>query len=167
MPKSNICIVGLTKSFTDELCKQLSSTLEMFYANVDDLLEYELLDKLKIEEVCGREYLLKEELSVIRRICSFDNTVINIDYSNLNNDTTLEYVKSSSVIIYVQMSHARFSKELDKEQVSFNVKLINSDLFADRDFVCSQIADIIVPCEELSMKQILDRVIQEILKYYS
>lgn len=167
MAMTNICIVGLTKLFTDEVCKELSSSLEMFYANVDDLLEYELQDKLRVEEVCGKEYLIKEELSVIRRVCSFDNTVINIDYVNLNNDTALEYVKNSSVLIYLQLTRDRFSKELDKEELSFNQRIIGGDLFEDRDFICTKLADIVVPVEDSNCEETLSKINELILKYYS
>ncbi|MBE5738499.1 MAG: hypothetical protein E7354_02095 [Clostridiales bacterium] len=167
MAMTNICIVGLTKLFTDEVCKELSSRLEMFYANVDDLLEYELIDKVKVEEVCGKEYLIKEELSVIRRVCSFDNTIINIDYINLNNDTALEYVKGSCVLIYLELPRERFRKELEREEQSFNQRIISVDLFEDRDFVCKGLADIIVPCDELDLEGTLSKINEMILDYYS
>ena len=47
MPKSNICVIGLSKLFADEVCKQLSVRLDMFYANVQDILEYELVDSIR------------------------------------------------------------------------------------------------------------------------
>lgn len=166
MAKTNLCIVGLTKLFTDEVCKELASSLGMFYANVDDLLEYELGDRNKIEEVCGKEYLVKEELSVIRRACSFDDTVINIDYANLNNETALGYVKSSSLIVYLRLTKDRFKAELDREGQSFNQRVIASDLFDDRDFICGRLADISVICKG-EMKDILNKINEKILEFYA
>lgn len=166
MAKTNLCIVGLTKLFTDEVCRELASSLGMFYANIDDLLEYELEDRNKIEEVCGREYLVKEELAVIKRACSFDDTIINIDYANLNNETALGYVKNSSLIVYLRLGKDRFKAELDKDGLSFNQKIMALDLFEDRDFICERLSDICVACEG-EMKDVLNKINEKILEYYA
>lgn len=167
MAKTNICIIGLTKLFTDEVCKQLSSSLEMFYANIDELLEYELQDKNKIEEICGKEYLVKEELSVIRRACSFDNTIINIDYVNLNNETALTYLKDSCLIIYLKLSKEEFKKEINKDGQTFNQMIISNDLFDDRDLICSTLADIEVEIVDTTMETTLNKINEKILEFYA
>lgn len=167
MASTNICIVGLTKIFTDNICKELSSKLDMFYANVSELLEYELMDADKMEEICGREYLVREELGVIKRVCSFNDTLINIDYINLNNETALKLVKDSSVLIYLRLSKERYKEELLREEQSFNQRLIASDLFEDRDLVCSSIADAIVECEDLDTPDILIRISEKLIENYS
>ncbi len=167
MAKTNICIIGLTKLFTDEVCKQLSSGLEMFYANIDELLEYELQDKNKIEEICGREYLVREELSIIRRVCSFDNTIINIDYVNLNNETALGYLKDSCLIIYLKLSKEDFKKEINKEGQTFNQMIISNDLFDDRDFICTALSDIVVDIVEMNVETTLNNINKKILEYYA
>lgn len=167
MAKTNLCIIGLTKLFTDEICRQLSSALEMFYANIDELLEYELQDKNKIEEVCGREYLVKEELSVVKRACSFDNTVINIDYANLNNETALKYVKESCLIIYLRLNKDNFKKEISRDGQSFNQMIISNDLFEDRDLICSKITDIVVDIADININSALNNINEKILEYYA
>lgn len=167
MAKTNICIIGLTKLFTDEVCKQLSSGLEMFYANVDELLEYELQDKNKIEEICGREYLVKEELSVIKRACSFDNTIINIDYVNLNNETALGYIKDSCLIIYLKLNKEDFKKEIAKDGQTFNQMIISNDLFDDRDLICVSLADIVAEIGDTNVEKVLNVINEKILEFYA
>ncbi len=167
MASTNICVVGLTKIFTDNICKELSSKLDMFYANVSELLEYELMDANKMEEICGKEYLVREELGVIKRVCSFNDTLINIDYINLNNETALKLVKDSSVLIYLRLSKERYKEELLREEQSFNQRLIASDLFEDRDFVCTSIADAVVECGDLDTPDILIKISEKLIENYS
>lgn len=167
MSKANICIVGLSKQFTNDVSKQLSIRMDMFYANIQDILEFELMDLDKVEEVCGVEYLLKQERSIVRRVCSYDNTLINVDYSCLNNDNNLEVIRDNCLIIYLKLNEKRFIKELEKENINNNVKNIDKDLFHDRDFLCNKFSDISVNCEEYSDSEIVDIVIEKILEFYT
>lgn len=167
MSKANICIIGLSKHFTDDVCKQLSIKMDMFYANVQDILEFELMDMQKVEEVCGIDYLLKEERSIIRRICTYDNTIINVDYSCLNNDSNVEVIRDNCLIIYLRLNEKRFQKEQDKENINSNIKGINKDLFHDRDFICNKIADITVDCENHKDNELIEIIIENILKFYT
>ncbi|MGN0960821.1 MAG: shikimate kinase [Christensenellales bacterium] len=167
MSKTNLCIVGLSKQFTDDIGKQLSIRLDMFYANIQEILEFELMDIEKMGEVCGVDYLLKEEKSIIRRVCSYDNTLINIEYSTLNIENNLDIVKNNCLIIYLKLNERRFQKEQTRENINNNVKNINKDLFHDRDFICNKLADIIVDCDDYKDNDLIDIIIEKILKYYT
>ena len=167
MSKSNICIVGLSKQFIDEVCRQLSNKLDMFYANVQEIIEFELMDLAKVEEICGVEYLLKEEKSIIRRVCTYENTLINIEYSSLNNESTLDIVKHNCLLIYLRLDSNRFIAEQNREALSDNIKLINQDVFSDRDFICNKVADLTIDCLNLRGQELETMIIEQILKYYS
>ena len=167
MAKVNICVIGLSKQFTDDVCKQLSIKMDMFYANVQEILEFELMDIERVEQVCGVDYVQKEERSIIRRLCTYDNTLINLDYSCLNNESNLEVVRDNCLIIYIKLDEKRFIKEQDKENITNNVKEINRDLFHDRDFLCSNFADISVDCYDYEDDELTNSIIQKIMKYYT
>lgn len=167
MSKANICVIGLSKLFTDYMCKQLSIRLDMFYANVEEILQFELIDMNKVEEICGVEYLMNEERSVIRRVCSYDNTLVNIDYSCLNDERNIEVVKDNCLIVYIRLDEKRFKKEQSKENINQSLKEINKDLFEDRDFMCCKLADISVDCEEYEENELVDIVIENILNFYT
>lgn len=167
MPKSNLCLIGLSKQFTDEICKELSVRLDMFYANVEQILEYELQDMQRMEELCGKEYLLKEEKSIIKRVATYENTVVNINYSNLNNETNLNYIKSNCLLIYLKLEKDRYRREQDKENLTKNEKLINLDLYKDRDFICKNISDLTILCGELTKEEIINIILEKVIQYYS
>lgn len=167
MAKTNLCFIGLTKNFTDNICKKLSAQLEMYYANVQKIIEFELIDIESVEEKCGIEYLLKEEIKIINRISCFENTLINIEYSNLNNESNLKSIRDNCLIVYLRLDSERFEKELLKDNLTTNQSTIAKDLFVDRDFICKNISDIFINCLDLKTEDIIEIIIDQILKYYS
>ena len=167
MSKTNLCIIGLSKQFTDNICKQLAIKMEMFYANIEEIFAYDLMDVGKIEEICGIDYLFNEEKSIIRRVCSYENTLINIDYAMLNKDEILELVAPKCLIIYLALDQNRFVIEQKNEMLSDNLIAINNEVFGDRDFLCKRICDICIDCGNFSNENIVDYTIQKILEFYS
>ena len=166
MSKSNVCVVGLSKQFTDIVCQQLSIKLDMFYANIEKLFEYELTDLNKVEEMCGIDFLVKEQISIIKRTCSYDNTLMCIEYPLLNNDDIYQLIQNNCLLIYLGVSEDRFKNELEKTEDSESVRIIETDAFYDRDFLCRKMADIVVDSEELEMNVLINKIIDGILEYY-
>lgn len=167
MSKTNVCVVGLSKQFTDNLCQELANKLDMFYANINKLFEYELTDLSKVEELCGIEFLIKEEVSIIKRTCTYDNTLICIEYPLLNNNEILKIVKDNCLLIYLGITQENFNDELDRIEENNSIKIIEKDAFEDRDFLCRKMADLVVDCEDLQMDLLINRIIEKIVEYYS
>ena len=167
MSKTNVCVVGLSKQFTDNLCQELANKLDMFYANINKLFEYELTDLSKVEELCGIEFLIKEEVSIIKRTCTYDNTLICIEYPLLNNNEILKIVKDNCLLIYLGTTQENFNDELDRIEENNSIKIIEKDAFEDRDFLCRKMADLVVDCEDLQMDLLINRIIEKIVEYYS
>jgi len=166
LSKSNICLYGLAKQFTDDIGNSLSNKLDIFYANFEKIFEFEMIDLNKLEEVCGKEYFLKKETSLLKRLCTYENTLINIDYSLLNNDNNLKYIKDNCLIIYLKVGIDRFKKEIIKDNLSYGNIAMNLDLFKDRSQICEKNADIIVECKDMNNNDIIESVIVEILNFF-
>ena len=166
MSKSNICVVGLSKQFTDIVCQQLANKLDMFYANIEKLFVYELTDLNKVEEICGVDFLIKEQISIIKRTCSYDNTLMCIEYPLLNNNDILQLIKDNCLLIYLGVNKDRFKEELDNNEDSKSVRIIELDAFHDRDLLCRNIVDISIDSEQLEMNDLINRIIDKILEYY-
>ena len=166
MPKANICLIGLSNQFVDQFGLDLSKKLEMYYANVAKIIEFELFDMNKMEELCGKDYLERKESSILKRICTYEDTILNVEYTLLNNDENYTYLKNSCVIVYLKLSKNRYKKIQDNENLSDSVKMINLDLFDDRNFICEKKSDMVVDCSELSGKDLLDKFLEEIVKFY-
>lgn len=166
MPKANICLVGLSNQFVDKNALELSKKLDMFYANASEIIQFELFDISRMEEMCGKDYLERKETAVLKRICTYENTIINIEYQLLNTETNYKFIKENCLIIYLKLSLNRYKKEVLEERMSDSAKSLNIDLFKDRDFICSKKADIVVDCKDIEGEELLGLIMQKLLGYY-
>jgi shikimate kinase len=141
--------------------------MDLFYANIEEIFAYDLMDVGKIEEVCGIDYLNKEEKSIVKRVCGYENTLINIDYALLNNDEILEIVKKQCLIVYLGLNQNRFEQEQKNELISANLMSINKEVFSDRDFLCRNISDITIDCKDYDIENIIKELLTKTLEYYS
>lgn len=164
MPKLNVCVVGLAKDLTDNVCIELANEMGLYYANVEKILEFELFDQENIEKLCGKDYLLKEEKLIIQRLCTYEETLINLNYFNLNNDDILNTIKKHCLLIYLHMSEDRFNLEIEKKSEN---NVINRTLFLDRDKICRDLADIVVDVANLECQDIAKNTVDSIIKYYT
>lgn len=163
MSAINLCLVGLTRNFTDDICRKLAMHLEMFYADAQDLVDYEL-NVEDMEKICGKDYLLKKKKSLIFNIFSYENAVINLDYAFLNDREIYEHVKSKSLIIFLKMDKPKFLTELDKENLTSSVKMINTDLFEDRQKILENLSHITVVFK--SDDTIIEDIEKKLINYY-
>ena len=166
MPKANICLIGLSNQFVDKYALELSKKLDMFYANAYEIIQFELFDMNRMEEICGKDYLEKKETSVLKRICSYENTLVSVEYQLLNNETNYKFIKDNCLIIYLKLDIHRFKKEISDQKLSDSAKMLNIDLFNDRDFICSKKSDIVVNCKNLEGEELLGLIMQKLLGYY-
>lgn len=164
--KSNICVIGLEPKYTKEIAKKLSDKLEMFFADIDELIEFDLIDSTKTEKICGREYLLKIEKNKVKTCCSYENTLLTMGYSILNNESNIEAVRNSCLLIYLKLSHEKYYKLMNKKDKSKSSIQLDNELFDDRDFICTNICDIIIRCDNLKISDILNSLLDEIYNYY-
>ncbi len=98
---NKIVIVSLCDSFSKDLGNALSQNLGMIFCDTKELIEYELIDKKAIEELCTKDYLEKSERSVISHIASFENVVVAINYDYLLHNINI--LKSNSLIVFVNL----------------------------------------------------------------
>ena len=133
MSKKNICLYGLAKQFTDEIGKDLSTKLDVYYANFEKIFEFEMIDLDRLQEVCGQEYLEKKETSLLKRLCTYDNTLINLDYSLLNSEVNRGVLADNCLIIYIKLNIDKYKYELNNDNVSKGNYSISLDLYKDRN----------------------------------
>lgn len=166
MSKANICLIGLSNQFVDKYSLELSKKLDMFYANVGQIIQFELFDMNKMEEICGKEYLDKKESSILKRVCTYENTIVNTEFYLLNSENNYKFVKENCLIIYLKIGLERYKNELEKENISSSAKELNLDLFKDRDFICTKKADIVVNCKDLQDDDLLGEIMSKLLDYF-
>lgn len=164
--KNSICIVGLINDFTKKIAKALADELEMFYADVNELLQFDLIDINEAQKKSGKNYILKLETSKVKTVSTYENTVFTLNYSSLINNNNYEYVKENSLIIYLKLGEKTFLKVLENQNLTKNQKHLQAVVFKDRDKLCNKICDIKISVRSLDEKVIIKNLIYALQEYY-
>ena len=92
--KKNIILVGLSNEFVKFGANLLAEKLGYYNLDVDSMLEYTLMDRIKMKQVCGVKYLDEQEKKVIKSLNDYEKTVMSIKL-----DTFAANIKSLQEIL--------------------------------------------------------------------
>ena len=165
--KSNITINALNKNFKKSLAKKLANKLEMFYVDINDMLQYDLINIKQIINKAGIDYYNEVETKTIKTIASYENTMATINLDSFFNNYNYKILKETNLFIYIRVSFKDFKNKLIEEQPKSSKYeiMLDEKVFAERDNIFCSLSDIIVNVKT-SDKKIEDKIIKEILKYY-
>ncbi len=158
---SNICIVSLLKNYTKKVAKRVAVALEMFYADVEDLLAFDLIDVATADNIVGKEYIEKKETEKTKALSNYENTVITLDYLSLNKPQNLKIIKNTAVLIFLNFNYKNFKNKIKYEKISLNQKAIEITMYAERTKVLAYYADIIVEGGndlDCNLKNIIEKI---------
>ncbi len=158
--KSNICVVGLVKSYTKSVAKKLSARLGMFFGDLDDLMQFELIDIENVKNICGETYIDKVEASKMKMLASFENTLFTFNYNILNLEKNLKVIKDKSIIIFISLNTKNATNKLRRAGIKNSEMALELDMLEVRDKLIRKYADIVVDGNDIT----IDKVIFEIKK---
>jgi len=167
--KSNIALICLLENYASEVAKILSEKLEMFFVNVDEMVEFELGDidniNATLGDTEGAEYISKCEDKVVKTVAGFENTIICLTPATLFNNDNYEALAESSYIIYLQIAptamekRAKFSADvIDREFSEIN--------FTDRDKMYVEKSDMMLNCSKYREAKAVKKLTKVIKKYF-
>lgn len=165
--KKNICIIGLATNFTKAISKLLSDKLEMFYADVNDLLKFDLLDIKEVEKVSGKDYILKQETSKVKTVSTYENTVITVSYNSLVQNKNYEFFKPNTLVIYAKLTPMLYEQAIKQDKLTKNQRTIATTVFSDRNKFCEQISNLTVELKSLNASEEVERIFASIKKHYA
>ncbi len=165
--KTNVCIVALNKKFAKDIAQLFSGRAEMFFADIDDLIQFDIIDLERAQQLCGDQYVTKISNSKVRNVSTYQNTCYTLNYFMLNEESNLKAIKQTSILIYLQQSKAQYSKGLPKDDKCKNKNSMDVEMFAIRDKTLMDMSDIVVKCSRGTLGEIVDNVMQNIVKYYN
>lgn len=159
---SNITIFALNNEYAKAVGKLLSDELDMFFADVMELLKFDFIDLVDAESVVGRDYILKKERTKIRTLASYENTVICCDFRSLNSQDNYDRLDEGSVMIYLKMDN----KSLKKVNDQFK-KDSDYDLFSEvtMEYIENK-AEVVCDVSSLSVEDATNKVIKSVMEYY-
>ena len=144
----NIVLVCLDGDFNRLVCKELAEKLDMFFADLGDYIEYDLLDSKAILEKCGLEYLNEREYGAAKSFAKFENAVLTVGY-DLFKQNRSAFTKSS-LIVYLRLS----KKWIDKKET------INLLSFEWRDEYLASQSGLIIQLKSKAKTKAINEVMQ-------
>ena len=167
--KTNSALICLLNNYNKEVANILSEKLEMFFVNIDEMVEFELGDADRILETLGDkeglEYIKKCEDKIVANVANFDNTIISLNPTTMFSNQNFEKISETSYVIYLQIApkyfeaRAKYSADvLDKE--------LNEVNFTDRDKLYVEKSDMVLNCSTLREQKAVQKLTKIIKKFF-
>lgn len=168
MSKSNIIVVCLVKEIKKQFAMLLADKLEMCFVSTDDMFAKEEGGLKELIDNFGSKYYDNIEKQTLGAIKNFENTVVVSNAPTLFSEENLKQIKKNSLILYYQINSKVFKKIKNEIVTPTNKsKLIMDEIvFAERDKLFCQNADVVVDGSSLKPKKVLNKAIKGIKNYY-
>lgn len=161
--KKNIVVVGFLGELNDHVCKKLSDDLNMFYANIADMVAYELSCADEMITTCGLDYYQEQEEKVLKRLSTFENTLFCFGYQYFV-DYSKKYFAKNCHIIYLKVPQQKLEMQIrknnDVETWSSAIDVIDFD---QRNRNLEKMSDVVIECDRLNVQSCC-KSIKEYLK---
>lgn len=161
--KQNIAIISLVDNFSSKIAESLSLSLGMYYANLEDIIAYEILNMDEIKEKCGEEYLENLKKKVVGDVLEYENAVISLPLSICSKYNLTKTAFDKTLVIYLKFSKEEFDK-IRKKNYDGKVRAI---AFATRDKYLAQNSDIIIPVTNFGQVQNIKKIKREVVAYFT
>ena len=167
--KTNITFICLLNNFSKHIGKLLCEKLDMFFVDVEDMIDFELGDTNHILSVLGdkegKKYMKETESKIVKRIASFENTLVCINPTTLFSNRNFEKLKKTSYIVYLQISPKYLSKIADESKDIIDEKMLTV-AFTEKDKMFVDNSDMIVNCSTFKEKKAVKKVMSTINKFF-
>ncbi len=167
--KTNIALICLLNNYSNEVAELLSEKLEMFFVDVDEMVEFELGDAEHINETLGDQegaaYIKKCEDKVVSNVAGFENTIISLSPTTMFSGQNYEVLSQTSYVIYLQIAPKFFEK-----RAKFSADVIDKDLtelnFTDCDKLYVEKSDMMLNCSTFRSSKAVSKLTRVIKKFF-
>ena len=166
--KSNITSVCFLNGYNKTLSTMVSDKLDLYYADVNDYLEFNMVNATEVISKCGVEYLEKLETDSVKSVASFENAVISIEPRLFINKKSLNALKASSLIIYVRLPKKVYADQINKAKKDKKDEMLNIlNVYDDYDKMCLDNADIVIESKVINAKSVYKKMLKHIEMYFT
>lgn len=163
--KSNICITGLLNNYSSNVAKKLADDLELFFADIIKMIEFDIIDIGTTINILGMEYYKKLLNKKLKEVSMYENTVTYLNYYVLNYDNCKENLKNY-LTIYLQVDEEFYNRELLNEDKTQLENKLEKGMFALRNKHFASKCDIVINCIGKNEKQIVREIRKKIIDYF-
>ncbi len=166
--KTNIVLIGFFKEFTKQIGKKLALDFGLYYADVEEMIEYNLMNEKEIEELCGVDYLNNLKNKIIKDLSCYENTLITIPYNMFITNKNYDMFKSYCTIVFLNFSRDFIKEEINKSQD----KTIKNDgnvfllAYEERTKFCIDNSDISINITQSDLDNSYKKIKKCLDKYY-
>ena len=158
--KKNIVLLCLEKNYSRNFGKKLADNLEMFFVDVNDILEYNLINNQMLESA-GKVYFEKEKRKVIAGFADYENAIFCGSFELFSQNNNLEHLKNSSVITYLRLE----KDEIQNLQIGDDMLRLMLAFDAEDEF-CQKNSDVVANVNS-NYENSVDIVKQALKNFYS
>lgn len=167
--KSNIALICLFNNYSRNVSKVLGDKLDMFYVDVEDMLDFELGDIEHIKQTLGDKeganYIKKCQNRVVDNVCDFENTIVTIDPMALFEKQNFAKISQKCFIVYLQISPKYFASRAKSSRDNIPDDLLGIG-FAERDKQYVDSSDVVLDCSKLKEARAAKKLVGEIVKHF-
>lgn len=160
--KKNIAFISLKSKFCKKLCKIFCDSIEMLYADINDVLQYNMVNQDMLQKA-GKQYFETEEQKVLKSVCDCENIGINIDYNLVSKNNNIDIIKNNCLVIYLKHTIDLLTS-FNKSTSTQHTKLLVA--IEEQDKICSSFCDLSVILTG-DDKNDCNNIIKQIKKYYN
>lgn len=175
MLKKNLILISLINDNIKELSLELAKKLNFFYLNTEDLIDYSLLDKEKMKNICGLKYLENKEKKIVESINSYEQTIVSMNHRTFIKNYSL--IKKKNKIIYLQITKNDLEEKINtlktkalnvsaSSQIIASFANLNLDLivFEERDKFFEKNCDFVVRYDISNIEETVNKILNTIKK---
>lgn len=141
--KFNLILVSLFDSDIKKLSLLITSETDLYYLNVEELIDYSLPEKSKVVDICGIDYMEKQERKIVSSINQYENTLISMDYETFSRNLK-NIDRNKNKIIYLQVSKNQINEKLE------SIKLVSEpkNRYTKKSILSSKLSKTLLVFEE-------------------
>ena len=166
--KTNIVLVSLLDRLNKKVATKLSNDYDLYFADVADILSYNLVNECEIEELCGADYLKSLKQKTIQEISTYENTLITIPYTMFIANNTAEYFKQYCTIVFLKFPQSvldKIKKTTKKEQTKKDMEML-SLTYDEHTKLCEDVSDVTIDLNKSDFDFCYKKVEKVLDEYY-
>ena len=165
---SNILLTCLIEDCKLDLAQSLSKKLDMIFADIDELVKFDVINPELVIEKVSVEYFKSIQKKQVKNVSSYENSLIVASDEILTETENFNILKNTSLTIFVKVPFKKYAKYI-KEKCNGILQpsdIIDLNMFYDKEKIFSKNANIVVDAKWLNIKHLTRKVVKEIKKYY-
>lgn len=140
--KTNLVLVSLLNDKTKEISEKIALDFELYYADIEEILNYNFFNANDIKENCGIEYLNKLKTKTIREISTYENTLICIPFSMFIEDDNAKFFNRYGTTVFLDYDEGIIKSYLKSNSQDENEVKVALLALSDRRKLCKESCNI-------------------------